>query len=155
MAARQAPSSGMSSVTNRMAGPLGLRSFNASASKNAGLTVCKNMVWDNDPFAIVLFYGASSGNIEMLTHGGLDTAWAFKHTFANTTADSGCECTSRGSSRTDLWLFSSNNVLEQHTIELDLKSNSTIYPPSTWVKGKFSPSNIELWLNVHRCHLRR
>ncbi|KIX02534.1 uncharacterized protein Z518_08475 [Rhinocladiella mackenziei CBS 650.93] len=121
-------------------GSLGLRGYKANSSPTTGLSVCKNMLWSSDPTgfqngSLVLLYGGQDGHNHMLTHSVQDTAWYHNHTFENSFAASGIECTSRGASITDIWMLDAKHRLIQSSFEFDPRSTSSAYPAGQFTSG--------------------
>lgn len=121
-------------------GPLGLRKFEAHISPHTGLSVCKNMLWSPDSFglnegSLVLFYGDVDGSNHMLTHDVQDTAWKYNHTFLDSSAESGIECTCRGDEIVDAWMIGTKGQVLQASLNFNLTSNQTAYTPGQWKNG--------------------
>lgn len=81
--------------------------------------------------SLVLFYGDEHGKNHMLTYTVQDTPWHYNHTFDNSNAGSGIECTTRRTSIADVWMFDRQHRLTQNSYEFNLRSSS-VYPPSRW-----------------------
>jgi hypothetical protein len=85
--------------------------------------------------SLVLFYGGEDGRNHMLTRITQDTAWNDNHTFEDSSAASGIECTSRGDQITDAWMINLKGQLTQASFNFDPKSNSSVYPAGEWTSG--------------------